>query len=585
MAVVNGEQITRADLGRECIRRYGEEVLESLINRQLLAAACQQRSIQITEQEVDEEINRIAARFGLDRRRWLVLLEQERGFGEERYKQEVIWQLLALRRLAADQIDVTQDELKKAFEAEFGPRVRARLIAVSSKQKADQIRAQAAANPASFGELSKQHSEEPGVASAYGVIPPIRKNMGDANLEQAAFRLKAGEVSPVVQVANMYYILKCEEQIPQHFIATQHLAEQQKRLEERIRENKMRLAAAQMMDQVQKSARIDVVFTDAEKIKAAPGVAATVNGKQISLALLADECITRYGEEVLDGEINRKILTQELAKKKLVIGNADIDAEVARAADAYGIIKQDGTPDVERWLKTITEQDGATVDLYVRDAVWPSVALKKLVGGKVSVSEQDLQKGFESNYGERVEVLAIVLSDQRQGQRVWEMARNNPTDAFFAQLAEQYSVEPASRSNGGKVPPIRLHGGSPVIEQAAFKLKPGELSGLVAVDNQFIIMRCLGRTQPVQVEFAAVQKELTKDIEEKKLRVLMTNEFDRLRSTAQIDNFLVGSTQSAKAARPQTTFQSLAPAGAPAVRPVPRAVSPATATRPAPKTR
>ena len=72
------------------------------------------------------------------------------------------------------------------------------------------------------------------------------------------------------------------------------------------------------------------------------------------------------------------------------------------------------------------------------------------------------------------------------------MARNNPTDAFFAQLAEQYSVEPASRSNGGKVPPIRRHGGSPLIEEAAFKLKPGELSGVVAIDKQFIIMRVPG---------------------------------------------------------------------------------------------
>src|SRR5262245_37524767 len=33
MAVVNGEQITRTELGRECIRRYGEEVLESMVNR------------------------------------------------------------------------------------------------------------------------------------------------------------------------------------------------------------------------------------------------------------------------------------------------------------------------------------------------------------------------------------------------------------------------------------------------------------------------------------------------------------------------------------------------------------------------
>src|SRR4029453_83901 len=178
LAKVNGEQITRTELGRECIRRYGEEVLESLVNRQLIIEACPARGVQITEKDVSDEIDRIAARFGLDRSRWLTLLQQERGFSESQYKREVVWPMLALRRLAADQVTVSQDELKKAFESEFGPRVRARLIAVTSKAKAEEAKAKALANPASFGELSKQYSEEAGVASSYGVIPPIRKHLG-----------------------------------------------------------------------------------------------------------------------------------------------------------------------------------------------------------------------------------------------------------------------------------------------------------------------------------------------------------------------------------------------------------------------
>jgi parvulin-like peptidyl-prolyl isomerase len=544
MAVINGEQITRTELGRECIRRYGEEVLESMVNRQLISDACVKKGVQVTDADVSTEIDKVAGRFGLSRDRWLSLLRDERGFSEEQYRREVLWPMLALRHLVASEIEITDADLKKAYESEFGSKVRARLIAVDTPQKASQVRAQALADPNAFGELSKKHTAEPGVAAAYGVIPPIRRHLGDPGLEQVAFGLKPGQISEVVHVANMYYILKCEEILPQQYLSTQQMAEQQGRMKEKLKENKLRASAAEFFEKRKQEAQIELVLGDEKKQQQMPGVAAVVNGRQLSLTQLADECITRHGSDVLDGEVNRKVLQQELNRKRLVVSDQDIDAEVTRAAEAYGFAKADGTPDVEKWLKSVTEQPGATVDLYVRDAVWPSVALKKLVGSKVDVNDEDLRKGFESNYGERVELQAIVFSDMRQAQKVWDLARGNNTEAFFSELAKQYSIEPSSRSNGGKVPPIRRFGGSPVIEDEAFKLKAGELSGIVAVDGQFIVMRCQGRTRPVQTDFNAVQGELVKDIQEKKLRMLMTKEFDRLRQVSQVDNFLAGSSHS-----------------------------------------
>jgi hypothetical protein len=355
----------------------------------------------------------------------------------------------------------------------------------------------------------------------------------------------------------MYYILKCEEIMPQQYLSNQQLVEQQSRMKDRIKENKLRASAADFFEKKKKEAQIDLILGDKpeqiQKQQQMPGVAAVVNGRQITLAQLADECITRHGSEVLDGEVNRKILQQELNRKQLTIDKPDIDSEVSRAADAYGFVTADGKPDMERWLKSVTEQPGATVDLYIRDAVWPSVALKKLVGTRVEVTDEDLRRGYESNYGERVEVQAVVCGDQRQAQKVWEMARNNNTEPMFTELAQQYSIEPSSRANGGKVPPIRRFGGSPLIEEEAFKLKLGDISGIIAVDGQYIILRCLGRTKPVPTNFNDVRPELVKDIQEKKLRMLMTKEFDRLRETSQVDNFVAGTSQSgARGASPIT---------------------------------
>ena len=543
MAVVNGEQIQRESLAGECLRRYGEEVLESLINRQIIAQACQARNVVITDKDLDAEIRFVAERFGLSVDRWLSVLQTERNIDPAQYRTDIVWPTLALRRLASTQVAVSDEEFRQAFESEYGPKIKARVIAVSNREKADWLRKSAQGAPDSFPQLAKEHSEDRATASAYGVIPPIRKHVGDPNIEQIAYSLKEGEVSPVIPVGNQYLILKCEQHIQRTFVSTENMPAIEKQIRQQVMDHKMRTESAKLFQDLQSRSQIVKILGDAQLQARNPGLAGVVNGRQIALAQLAEECVVRHGKEVLEGEINRRLLQQELRRRNQTVEERDIDLEVARAADAYGYVKPEGGPDIEAWLKAVTEGDQTTVELYVRDAVWPSVALKKLVGDQIQVTQDDMQKGFESNFGERVEVLAMVLSNHRQSQSVWEMARNNPTDQFFGELAHQYSIEATSRSNFGKVPPIRKHGGQPLVEREAFRLKAGELSGIIAIGDQFVILRCLGRTQPVVTDFNLVKNELQKDLAEKKLRIAMAKEFDRLKETAQIDNFLAGTSQ------------------------------------------
>jgi parvulin-like peptidyl-prolyl isomerase len=576
MAVVNGQQVTRQDLARECLRRYGSEVLESMVNKHLILHACQQRGITITERDVADEISRMAAKFGLSTDRWLQMLDQERNIKPEQYSRDIVWPTLALRQLAAKQIEVTPAEIRRAFESELGPKVKVRLISVSSGQKAEQLRAMCLAKPAQFGDLAKNHSEDTNSAAVGGFIPPIRMHIGDPQVEQVAFSLKQNEISPVIHIANQYLILKCEEHIGPTVITPAQRRDAEARIVEYLREQKMRTVASDLFKQLQTEAKVVNIFNDAKLRTQMPGVAATIDGQQISVLQLSEECIVRHGKDVLEGEINRQLLMQELSRRSATVAESDIDAEIARAAESYGYLKKDGAADVEAWLKTVTEQDGATVELYVRDAVWPTVALKKLVSDKIEVTQEDLRKGFEANYGERAEVQAVVLGSHRQANEVFEMARNNNSEIFFGQLAEQYSVEPLSRANGGKVPPIQRHSGQPMIEEAAFKLKDGDLSEIVVVADKYVILRGLGRTKPVVKDFNAVKDELYNDIQEKKLRLAMAQKFDDLKERAQIDNFLAGTSQSGKTAASRTRFSDHS---APINSPTPRSGA-TTATRP-----
>ena len=588
VAVVNGQSITRQELAQQCMERYGEQVVESLVNKHLILQACKQQGIRITNQDIENEIEAIATRFSLPKDRWLEMLQQERNINPEQYRRDIIWPTIALKQLATDELIVSDQELKDAFESEYGPKIQARMIATSDREKAEKLLAAVKADPAEFGNLAKKHSEDPNSAAARGLIPHIRRHVGEPKVESAAFALQPGEISEIVSVANQFLIFKCEKRLPATPISPAYRKIANEQLKERIIDRNLRDASSTIFQKLQQGAEVVNVYNDPSTRQKYPGVAAMINGQQITIRQLAEECIARHGHAVLDDEINHKLLRQSLDKAGKKVIEKDIDVEIARAAEAYGFVTRDNKPDIERWLEEVTGQEGIDVKTYIRDAVWPSVALKKLVVDDVKVTSEDLNRGFEANYGERVDVLAIVLSNQRVAQEVWDMARGNKNMRFFGELASQYSIEPVSRANLGEVPPVRRFSGQPAIEQEAFSLSSDDpLSAIVAVADKYIIMFYKGRTDPVVEELSVVQDELAKDLKEKKMRVAMAQRFDDIRDGAQIDNFLSGASQSGRTGRPQASTRTKAsPASVKTSRPAsqsPKLIRPAsrkTATQP-----
>jgi parvulin-like peptidyl-prolyl isomerase len=566
LAMVNGEEIQRNELAQECLSVYGKEVLESVLNKYLIVQYCEARQITVTQTDVNAEIERMARKFGLTTDQYLKMLKQERGIKPEQYATDIVWPMLALRRLAKDQITPSKQEVDRAIEAQYGEAIKARIIVLNDAEEARRVHQQATQNPDDFGALAKNHSKDPS-ASYNGLIQPIRRHMGHAAIEKAAFALAEGQVSPVITVSlgkdeqqtlTQYVILKCEGRLPPMKVNPQLVED---RVRESIVEAKLRGVAAEIFKKVQDEAQVVNVYNDPAKKAQMPGVAATINGHPITIRELSEECLARHGTEVLEGAISRRLLEQALKKRNLSVTQRDIDAEIARAAASMGQKTAEGKPDVQKWLTMVEQEQGLSIDTYLRDSVRPSVALKKLVG-EVQVTGEDLQKGYEANYGKRVRCRAIVMANQRRAQEVWEQARANPTAEAFGQLAEEHSIEASSKALQGKVPPIQRHGGQPLLEKEAFSLEPGELSGIIQLGDKFVILFCEGHTEPTRVSFNEVKQDIYNDIYEKKQRIAMAEVFNQLKDSAQIDNFLAGTTQS-----PAKRASHTAPAPANAAKP------------------
>ncbi|MFM7205956.1 MAG: peptidylprolyl isomerase [Planctomycetaceae bacterium] len=540
VAIVNGVEITSDDLAAECLARHGTSVLETLVNRRIIEQACQRAGITISPQDVSAEIDGLARRFKVPRDKWLEMIQQERGIMPQQYADDIVWPMLALRSLARGASEPTDDELRQAFENRFGPAVKARIIVSRTRPDAEAVRKQALAAPDEFGALARQHSVDVGSASANGWVHPIRMHSGDPGFDRVALGLEEGAISDVVQVADQFIVIKCEGRLPGSGAKPEEV---RPHLAEELRERKSRQVSSEVFKKLQDATAVENVMNDPAKAAARPGVATLVNGQPVSIEDVKAACLARHGRDVVEVLVTRRIVEQALAKQQQAVSQADLDAEIARAAAQMGFTRADGSPDTGAWLDRVTREEKVPLRHYLEDVVWPTVALKKLVGS-VPVSQEDLDKAFAATFGPRARCRIIVLDNQRRAQEVWQMARQNPTAEHIGALAETYSADPTTRSLRGEVPSIQRWGGQPTLEREAFALKPGELSGVVQVADRFMVIFCEGFTEPAKVTFQDVRNELFDDIFEKKQRIEMARHFTHLRESASIDNFLAGTSQS-----------------------------------------
>ena len=548
LAVVNGQEITRQQIADECMRRFGADTLKTIINKYLVVVELEKAGLQVTEQDVDKEIESRGKPHGMSGERYTQTICKGRNLTLDEFRNNFIWNELALRRLAAQNTQVTPDELNHRMEFEFGQRVQIRQIVLDSMVQAQKIQAQAAADPANFERLAKEFSVDQVSRPMGGLIMhAVRRNGGFPELENLVFSLAKGEVSKVLPVADNFVIFKCERIIPAEKIANEQLPAIHERLVQQISNEKLNSEASKMFKRLEQETKIVNVLNDPELRKQMPGVAAIVNGQKVLINQVAEACITRYGAGMLDTEINRTILLQSLKRAGVAVAENDLNTEIFRAAKANGFLKKDQSVDETAWLKHATGNAPEKEIFYIEDEVWPTVALKKLVSGSVQVTGEDLQKSFEANFGPRVEVLWLETNEHRKATKIWNMAKADPSREYFGELAHQYSIDPASMNNYGVVPPIRKHGGSPKLEKEAFTLRPGEISGLIQVGESWVILYCLGRTEPVVADLDAVREDLSEDILEKKMRLAMAQRFQAIRDNAQIDNFLKGTSQPGRA--------------------------------------
>lgn len=309
---------------------------------------------------------------------------------------------------------------------------------------------------------------------------------------------------------------------------------------------------------------------------------AKVGNEVITFEAVADECVARYGREVLDDLIHRTIITKACEAQNITVSELEVTQEIQRIAGRFKL-------DAGAYLSMLQSERNITEAQYRRSVIWPMLALRKLAGETVEISEEEMQKAFVRNYGPRVKARVIVLNgNARQHDALWKKAQSDPDN--FDKLAQEHSIDPNSRALGGMVPPIPRNSTNDAVEKEAFKLKEGQVSGLIQIsDGRMVILKCEGRTEPIVTDIEEVRDTLYDELKEAKTQQAIAKVFEDIKKNTAVENIYANAPATrgpVQASAQGPASNAVQPASAQQTRPAARpAAAPATTTAPARTTR
>ncbi len=266
---------------------------------------------------------------------------------------------------------------------------------------------------------------------------------------------------------------------------------------------------------------------------------ATVNGHPIFSGRFDRLLEESYGLSVLEQLVGLELARQRAQQQGVQISDADVTAEynrsvieMARAvstAASEAELRRTG----EQLLKDFLQDKNISRQEYMM-SMERNATLRRLTAEDVRVSDKDVQREFEIQYGPRAIVRHIVLADL---SAVTEIRNRLSQGEEFTALARQHSLNRLSGLDGGLLPPISEKDDQVplMMRKTVFSLQPGQLSDAVRIDGQFHLFQ-MERLEPSResVMTPEIADTLRRQLRDTQTRQLMQQMEERLFREAEI---------------------------------------------------
>jgi parvulin-like peptidyl-prolyl isomerase len=213
----------------------------------------------------------------------------------------------------------------------------------------------------------------------------------------------------------------------------------------------------------------------------------------------------------------------------------DLDVEVTdkQVADRLAQVKKQYFGGNDKRYQAQLKTQGLTEQQVREDikAQLLSEAIFKKVSSDVKISDADLNayyKQHKSQYSqpEQRQVAHILVKNKALADKLYSQIKGG---ADFSKLAKQYSQDPGSKAQGGKLTVSKGQTVAP-FDQTAFLMRTGQVSHPVKTEFGYHIIKALGPIKPAQTTpFSKVKASIKTQLLQQKRNDAMTNWSNKLK--------------------------------------------------------